>query len=696
MTEKDLPAKVLQGVAHLLQQQTETLVQLLHAVSERQQELAETLLRDRLELGFRPSAGLVPQSRVSRFGIREGAGVGQLEESGPFAFGNLASAGRESFRPHIGEDHDRDPPSPPTEVSSSPAIVQSAAAQCHLGEEPVTEEGTGSRKLSDPGRPGGTEEASEQARANTDITSSGGIGESSADSLYVRGMRVSRHATCTASKASNSEHQNQAAFVPDKKLEQSEASAGPRASEAEDEATTAAASKKQLFASTKGNSMVWDMPRDRKESIMTRRAVEWSADAERGFNFCHGFCIRAARRIVGLAFFEIVWFTVILANSIVLGAQIQWESSHIGADTPLGFTVISVVFTCLFVAELLLRILCHERIYTFFYTGAWGWGLFDCLMVLCSITDMILSLGGFDSGSTNTVVGNVRFIRLLRIVRILRAVRVLKVVQHVGPLRTLISSIMATMYSLTWAMLLLAIMIYVFGIIFCDVTNGYISDLPPAHDQTATALLESFQGVHRSMWTLVQSITNGTNWGDRVLAALVNVSWFWAYLYLLYICFALFAVLNTMTGVFCQSAIETVERDQEVVVLRMMQDRRLAVQSIERLFLVIGRNKEEGLQLEDFRSFCEDESFSNFLADLDMEARDAMTLFRLLDRDGNGSVEIDEFVDGCLRLRGPAKAVDVATVKFEIRSLRNKLSELSQTIKHVTKSIRGQTGTSLR
>ena len=53
----------------------------------------------------------------------------------------------------------------------------------------------------------------------------------------------------------------------------------------------------------------------------------------------------------------------------------------------------------------------------------------------------------------------------------------------------------------------------------------------------------------------------------------------------------------------------------------------------------------------------------------DNPSEDVWGLFLLLDADGNGAVDLDEFVNGCMQLRGPAKSylplADVCGKKME-------------------------------
>ena len=48
-----------------------------------------------------------------------------------------------------------------------------------------------------------------------------------------------------------------------------------------------------------------------------------------------------------------------------------------------------------------------------------------------------------------------------------------------------------------------------------------------------------------------------------------------------------------------------------------------------------------------------------YFESLGLDIWDAWSFFKLLDLDAGGEVEIDEFLMGCLRLRGAARAIDV-------------------------------------
>merc|ERR1712032_678879 len=60
---------------------------------------------------------------------------------------------------------------------------------------------------------------------------------------------------------------------------------------------------------------------------------------------------------------------------------------------------------------------------------------------------------------------------------------------------------------------------------------------------------------------------------------------------------------------------------------------------------------------------------------VDLSRQEAGHLFELLDVDKSGSISTEEFVRGCLRLRGPARSIDLATMAHEMGEHSNRVQE---------------------
>merc|ERR1711879_35733 len=60
-------------------------------------------------------------------------------------------------------------------------------------------------------------------------------------------------------------------------------------------------------------------------------------------------------------------------------------------------------------------------------------------------------------------------------------------------------------------------------------------------------------------------------------------------------------------------------------------------------------------------------SMHMYFKTIDVDIQEAGDLFRLIDIDESGSIDPEEFVNGCIRLQGPAKAIDLAMLMHEFK-----------------------------
>ena len=102
------------------------------------------------------------------------------------------------------------------------------------------------------------------------------------------------------------------------------------------------------------------------------------------------------------------------------------------------------------------------------------WSLLDAVVVISSLWDISVEIvaasqavsedaGGFAG------VSSLKAFRVVRITRVVKAIRLMKIFRFVMALRTLVTSIFHTLKSLFWALILLAIIVYCFAILFVQV-----------------------------------------------------------------------------------------------------------------------------------------------------------------------------------------------------------------------------------
>merc|ERR1711972_475313 len=79
--------------------------------------------------------------------------------------------------------------------------------------------------------------------------------------------------------------------------------------------------------------------------------------------------------------------------------------------------------------------------------------------------------------------------------------------------------------------------------------------------------------------------------------------------------------------------------------------------------------------IKEFEEHLQDEAVEAYFASLELETTDAWTLFKLLDDDESHAIDAEEFVMGFLRLKGSARAIDVARLSHENKFLMNHLTK---------------------
>jgi hypothetical protein len=105
----------------------------------------------------------------------------------------------------------------------------------------------------------------------------------------------------------------------------------------------------------------------------------------------------------------------------------------------------------------------------------------------------------------------------------------------------------------------------------------------------------------------------------------------------------------------------------------MVQEKMLAeatsIRHMKEIFRAIDTDDSGSISLEEMNMFLGDDELQlqSYFEALDLNASDTATLFRLLDRDGSGQVDIDEFCDGCMRLKGAARSFDINCISYEMK-----------------------------
>lgn len=360
---------------------------------------------------------------------------------------------------------------------------------------------------------------------------------------------------------------------------------------------------------------------------------------------------------------------VIMANSLMIGIVLHVQLGDADREPDnMATKGFEWGFGCFFIVELILRFWADFAI--FFRGPSRGWNFFDLLLVAHFVVDVGMELKG-GNGTPNLLA--VRMLRILRFGRILRLVRVIRIFES---FRLMVFSILGSMVMLVWVFLVQLFLIYFFSIVFlCAVAEG-IKDTSVS-PQSASMLLKYFGGLDLALITLFKTISGGKEWGE-LMDLFTEVHWAYGLAFLLYIFFMVFGVLNVVTSIFVDKAQKISLTDQDFVIQDELARNAVYAKNISKLFHEADSDHSGMLSWAEFEDHLKDEHVQAYFATLELDVSQARALFILLDVDETNEVGIEEFVGGCMQLKGEARSIDVNMLLYENEKMMKYFAHFSE------------------
>ncbi|CAE7827841.1 Catsper1, partial [Symbiodinium sp. CCMP2456] len=290
--------------------------------------------------------------------------------------------------------------------------------------------------------------------------------------------------------------------------------------------------------------------------------------------------------------------------AILLGVEIDYASTLPEADIPAWLGLLNAVIVCVFVLEIILKLIAYGC--RGFWRGpqAW-WNIFDFFIVAVSALETVLDL--WARSLVAAIWGSDAFsvVRTMRLARALRGMRFLRVFRYFSALRVLVLSIVSTINSLLWTIVLLFIIFYSFGVILTQLVTDYCRFLAVEASNNMNAVPECpaeldkyWSSIGQSMLTLFYAITNGVAWSDAV-RPLEDVSLLAVAFVIFYIIISVFTLLNVVTGVFVNTAIERASADKDIAALKAFQKRKEQIQVLRHAFEAMDHWQTNNLKIKD-------------------------------------------------------------------------------------------------
>jgi len=350
-------------------------------------------------------------------------------------------------------------------------------------------------------------------------------------------------------------------------------------------------------------------------------------------------------------------FTISTTNYAMETLQDKLTPTQAGFE--LGFCVFYVI-------ELLLKISVHRQY--FFCNEDWRWAYLDTFLVLMAVQDQaILYMDTGDKGA------NLNFMRSLRIMKITRIFRMLRVIKVFNELRNLLMTIIGSFVSLFWCLVMLSFILLLFGMIFVQVVSDYLilqKDAGTMDEDLRDEMKDIFGSVFTAMATLYMATTGGDDWRN-FYDALGQTGSMNALIFIFFISFFNFAVFNVLTGIFVENAMKVSKEDRDMLVVEQRRKEMFDTESLRRLCHQMDEDASGTITWSEFEEALNKGTVSTHLAAIGLDVHDAEMFFEMLASiSGSDEVNIDDFVLGCMRMKGGATSIDMQMLAYQARLLQ--------------------------
>lgn len=396
------------------------------------------------------------------------------------------------------------------------------------------------------------------------------------------------------------------------------------------------------------------------------------------FNYDGNFMQKLTEGLV----FKTISTLAIAANTIYLGlaGDFNVRNAHRRLESLPAWeewTTPDIVFTSWFTLEIVIRLLADQI--SFFTNEDWTWNIFDLLLVSESLITLILA---YANGSSSN--SKLSFLRIFRVFRLVRVIRVVRSVKSLAKLRTMIFAILNSFADLLWALLVVGLIIFVFAIVFMGATAEFFESI----DVNDAAQMVSAKEVHTlfgdigttslSLWSAISGGNDWMQYGEQ-LQKFKNPAYFLVFQF--YIAFCCVGLFNVVTGVFVDSAVCV--RTEDEIVAGYFEELHNTTDAIKAFFADADKDASGALNWAEFSARMADPAVIAYFAGLNIDPQEAGIIFTIFDADKSNSIQIDELVNGTMKLKGSASKLDLMALMYDFNIQSTKLDNLVKAVEGV-------------
>jgi len=327
------------------------------------------------------------------------------------------------------------------------------------------------------------------------------------------------------------------------------------------------------------------------------------------------------------------------------------------------FQAIEDFFNIVFFLELTLRFVvdCYDSVRSI---AVW----FDAFIVLTSFVDYFFKFVMSGSGGAN-----VNFLRMARLIKLVKLFRAFKAAAVFSELRILIKTLLTSMMALTWSVVLLSFIMLFSGLVMAQLTTGFIHD-EGQELEIRTWVFEHYGSGSRAVYTLFEATLSG-GWPNYARNLIENVSFYYAFFWILYVLIVVFAVMRVVSALFLQNTLKMANADDELMHMDKMKKKEAYIAKLKDFLASADKDGNGNMDQRELKQVLHRPDIQQWLDIIGLESHEVMGLFHVLD-DGHGEITHVELLNGMMKLSNGVRAIDSVLLQRDMGRLLKAADQL--------------------
>lgn len=379
---------------------------------------------------------------------------------------------------------------------------------------------------------------------------------------------------------------------------------------------------------------------------------------------------------------------VIVMNSISIGLEIsaglhveeQKKLCDAGEAAACGDVEMPTVYGSL--EHFFMFVYSFELALRFFTVGVRclknGWVLFDFVLVFIGVISTYIVEPIMAEQGSNADLGPIMVLRVFRLLRLARALRLLVAFRT---LWMLVRGLLMSGVTMTYTFALIFLILYIFACMGVEVfTKDYaVRESDSAYDGI---IREHFTDIPTTMLTLIQFVTLDSVGAIYKPMIERGQNWFIIVYFVCFILMVSISLMNLVTAVLVNGAIEQATSDKEAERIYKAQQLKRMLPKIREMFMELDADGSGFLELDELLNAPQEvrEELLKY-----MKGDDIIELFECIDVDESGQIDVDEFCDGMARLTLSETPVETLRMMRQLQLIRREgdFRELNEKVCHI-------------